>query len=262
MKMGSEAPKLALPLQKSTPVEDLSGYSILLYGEPKVGKTSLAAEFPENMFLMFEPGARALSVYQVEMAEGPEGWAQFRKYLDLLEKDKRFKTVTVDTLDIAAKCCLHWVCEEEGFDHPADEGYGKGWDKVNSEFNTQIRRLLKMPGKGVIFTSHAAEKDIKTKIGEEYTKIVPTMANSARASAEALVDIWAYMSHEKEGRMIQVRGDGHVSAGHRLQGDHFAGLTKIPAGKTSAEAYKNFTDAFYNRLGRPSTKPVMKLGKK
>lgn len=257
---GLEKPSLLrLPTELSVPVQDLGGYSILLYGEPKVGKTSLCAEFPDNVFLMFEPGARALAVHQVELAEGAEGWKQFKKYLDLLEKDKRFRTVTMDTVDIAAKACLHYVCEEEGFEHPSDEGYGKGWDKVNTEFNLQIRRILKLD-KGVIFTSHAAEKDIKTRLGEEYTKIVPTMSNSARAVCEALVDIWIFMRHEKSGeRSMQIRGDGHVSAGHRLQGNFFAGLDKIPAGKTAKEAYNNLVAAFHNKFTETKHKPKLRI---
>ena len=234
---------LTLPEEMSAPVTELGGYSILLYSEPKAGKTSLAAQFPDNMFFMFEPGARALSVYQRE----DKNWVEFRSYLSLMEKTKRFKTVTIDTVDIAYQMCQTYVCKENGWDHPSDGDYGKGWSAVKNEFISQINRVLKLQ-RGVIFTSHAAEKEIKSKIGTEYTKIVPTMSNGARDVCEALVDIWVYMFHEGGSRSMRVRGNEEVAAGHRLQGNHFQGLEVIPAGKDAETAYRNLVDAFNNKL--------------
>jgi hypothetical protein len=253
-------PGLTLPEELSAPITDLSGFSILLYGEPKCGKTSLAAEFEENLFLMFEPGARALSVYQREVRT----WSEFRTYIGLIEKTPRFKTLTVDTIDLAHQMCLEHVCKENGWDHPSDGEYGKGWNAVKSEFLGQISRLLKLK-RGVIFTSHAAEKDIKSRVGNEYTKIVPTMPNGARDICEALVDIWIYMYHEKGERYMRIRGNEEVAAGHRLQGHHFQGLEVIPAGKDAKTAYTNLVDAFNNKLvlGAPAVAaPKLSIGKK
>lgn len=252
-------PALTLPDAMSAPIVDLSGYSMLVYGEPKCGKTSLAAEFPENMFFMFEPGARALSVYQREV----RSWKEFREYIGLVEKSDRFKTLTVDTVDLAYQMCLDWVCKENGWLHPSDAEYGKGWNAVKSEFLSQINRMLKLQ-RGVIFTSHAAEKDIKTRLGEEYTRIVPTMANGARDICEALVDIWLYMYHEKGERMMRIRGNEQIAAGHRLQGHHFQGLEVIPAGLDARTAYTNLVAAFNNKYAPsmvPATTPKLTIKK-
>ena len=256
-KIAPQGSALKLPTEPSTPETDLGMYSILLYGEPKVGKTSLAAQFPDVFGLMFEPGARALKMYQQEV----HSWVDFKSYLDLLEKSpSRFKTLLVDTVDVAYQNCLAYVCKQEGFDHPADEGYGKGWNKVNTEFNSQVRRILKM-GRGVIFTSHAAEKDIKTRLGEEYTKIVPTMTGGARATCETLVDIWVYMAHDKVGRTLRLRGNDHIACGHRLQ-ENFVGLETIPAGKDARTAYENLVAAFNNKLKlEPAPRVKLQLGK-
>jgi len=35
---------------------DLSGYSVLLYGTPKSGKTTLASKFPKALVFAFEKG--------------------------------------------------------------------------------------------------------------------------------------------------------------------------------------------------------------
>ena len=245
-----------LPAEISVPSSCLGDYSVLLYGEPKVGKTSLAACFPEVLGLMFEPGAKALRMYQSPI----KIWEDFCSVLDQLEKTGRFKSILIDTVDEAYKRCLAYVCQKEGFDSPSDEGYGKGWSKVNNEFSLQITRLLHLR-RGIIFTSHAAERDIKTRLGEEYTKIVPTMSGGARSFCEALVDVWLYMYHDKAGeRMLRIRGNDHIAAGHRLQ-ENFKGIELIPAGKDARAAYDNLVAAFNNNLQKPeSARPRLRLG--
>ncbi|MEK7093365.1 MAG: ATP-binding protein [Patescibacteria group bacterium] len=240
---GVLANPLTLPTELSTIVTDLSGHSVLIYSEPKAGKTSLCAQFPDNMFFMFEPGAKSIAVYQREV----RNWTEFQTYIGLVEQSGRFKTVTIDTIDVAYTMCMAWVCKENGWEHASDGEYGKGWNAVRAEFSKQINRVLKL-GRGVIFTSHAVEKDIKSKLGDgEYTRIVPTMSGQARDICEALVDIWIYMYHEKGQRMMRIRGNEQIAAGHRLQGDYFKDLEVIPAGNDAKTAYTNLTNAFHNK---------------
>lgn len=255
IKPGKEPEKLSLPLSLSVPKTSLSDYSILLYGQEKIGKTDLAAQFEENFFMMFEPGARALSVYQAEI----QNWTEAEQYVALLKKEKdRFRTLTWDTCDIAYNMCLKQTCIDEGFDHPSDEGYGKGWSKVNSRFAELVNMSLKL-NRGVIFTSHAAEKEITTRLGDKYSRIVPTMSGGARNVIEALVDIWIYLYYDKAGeRWMRIRGNDQVAAGHRLQ-NHFKGIERIPMGRNAKEAYTNLVAAFENNLGGEPANPVRKL---
>ena len=39
---------------------DLRGYSVFFYGDPKTGKTTTAAHFPESLLLAFEKGYNAI----------------------------------------------------------------------------------------------------------------------------------------------------------------------------------------------------------
>lgn len=39
---------------------DLRGYSVFFYGDPKTGKTTTAARFPESLLLAFEKGYNAI----------------------------------------------------------------------------------------------------------------------------------------------------------------------------------------------------------
>lgn len=244
--------ELILPKDVSTPSERLGDYSVLLYGLEKVGKTTLAARFPKALFLMFEPGGKALSIYQMAMTN----WPTFKKTLKLLEKDRRFNTIVVDTVDIAFKMCERTTCRKMGIEHPSDEDWGKGWNAIRDEFTERMALLLSL-GKGVVLISHASEKEIKKRDGDKYHVISPTMAGQAKSVIQPMVDIWCYYTIEKGRRVLVVRGDDHVMAGVRPENAFMHNgkpLTQIDMGASADEAYKNFTDAFANRYVPPVRK--------
>lgn len=237
--------RLTLPLQPSVPSSDLGDFIILLYGLPKIGKTTLAAQFPGAFFLMFEPGGKSLAIYQREV----RNWDDFIQYVKLIESDTRFKTVVLDTVDIAWKMCEDAVCRQMGISHPGDEDYGKGWARVADEFTKWISRLNKA-GKGVIFISHAKEKQITRRSGASSDRIVPTMAGGARRVIEPMADIFGYYEYGDDGEhQLRVRGDDLVTAGTRLT-EHFKDIEDvIPMGNSPQEAYRNFMRAFDNERG-------------
>jgi hypothetical protein len=237
-----------LSYQKSEPAKKLSDYSILLYGQEKIGKTTFAAEFPNPYFFMFEPGGKDLSVHKSDIQD----WAHFRHLLKQIEADKKFDNVIFDTADVASIMCDRYVCEINGVSDVDEMDFGKGWRKLRLEFSTCVQRLLKS-GKGVLFISHSTEKEFKTKTGSKITRVVPTMSKQAREILDPIVDIWAYYRYNGKQREIVLRGDEEVSAGHRTR-NHFLGVTTIPAGTNEGEAYQNFVAAFENRLSSPATK--------
>ena len=249
---------LALPTSKSTPSTRLGDYSTLLYGPEKVGKTTMASMFPKTVFLMFEPGGKALSIYQQPVTN----WASAKKLLRLLERDRRFDTVVVDTVDIAFKMCERAMCRKLGIEHPSDEDWGKGWNKIRDEF-TEWASTLMLLGKGVILISHAVEREIKQRNGERYHVVGPTMAGQARSVIQPMVDIWCYYQFKNGRRSLVIRGDDHITAGVRPV-DRFLHngkpLSEIDMGASSSEAYKNFVDAFANTYVPPRVAAPKKEG--
>lgn len=238
--------ELALPTAVSTPSDRLQDYSILLFGEKKIGKTSLASMFPRTFFLMTEPGGKALSIYQRPVTT----WKEFLGYLKLLKKDSRFDTVVVDTIDLLFKLAERHALQRLGISHPSEEDWGKGWSAVRDTFTPGIQELLSL-GKGVIMISHAVEREIKKRSGERYDRIQPTLGGQGRDVVEGMVDIWCYYHYDGKQRMLQIKGDDHVSAGHRLQDSHFRWKGKevelVSMGTSKEEAFKNLIDCFNNQ---------------
>lgn len=248
----SEKLELTLPTALSEPMENLGDYSILLFGAKKIGKTNLAAMFPDNFMMMTEPGGKALRLYQRPVTT----WAEFQGYVKLLERDKRFKTQTVDIVDLLAKLAEKHACRRLGIDHPSEEDWGKGWAAVRDEFTTWMQRLLNN-GKGTILISHATEREVKQRKGGSYHVISPTLSGQARDILEGMVDIFAYFDYEDDRRVLTIRGSENIAAGNRLR-THFRwngiDVPQIDMGTSAEEGYKNLVDCFNNKY--PYTPPV------
>lgn len=252
----SGTPDMTLPTKKSIPVTALQEYVTLLYGAKKIGKTTLAAQFDSALFLMFEAGGKALSIFQMPVRT----WAQAMGITNKLLTDTRFKTVVIDTVDLAFKACETAVCKRMGIDHPSEGEWGRGYSAVRDEFVRWLGALAST-GKGVVLISHATEREIKTKSGRKYDRIQPTMSGQARDIVEGFVDIWAYYDYDDDRRILTIRGDDHILAGHRLDGRFmYKGkeVRTIDMGQSPAEAYANFLAAFNNqyRVASDDTVPA------
>lgn len=212
---------LALPDEPKEPDHDLSHYTMLLYGREKIGKTTVLSSFPDAIFFATEPGTKGLRIFEFNHEDGGvKNWDIFRKGVELLEKNPgKFKTVVIDTVDRAYDMCLDWVCENKGIEYPGTdsdgkEDFGKSWRAVKTEFMEMMHRISQS-GRGICLTSHAKETTIKTKSGDKYDRIFPTMGNQARAIVEAMVDLFFYAEYIKDQRVLICKGDETIWAGAR-----------------------------------------------
>ena len=167
---------------------DLSGYSVLLYGTPKSGKTTIASKFPKALVFAFEKGYSAIPGI---MAMPVNSWREFRSYLvDLKDEDTKemYKTIVIDTADIAYDYCCEYICNQEGKDNTADIPYGKGYQLVMREFDKCIRKILQMDY-GLVLISHAQDVTLKDEQGVEYQQMMPTLDKRGRLVCERTCDI-------------------------------------------------------------------------
>jgi hypothetical protein len=256
----SEKVEFALATEASEPSTRLGDYIMLLFGEKKIGKTTLASLFDKAYFVRTESGTKALRVYGSDITS----WDMAKAFLKAIRKDKRFGTVVIDTIDMLYRYCEQAVCRKLGIDDPSEEEWGRGWRAIRSEFEPWLAALA-ATGKGLILISHANEQEIKTRTGERYHKVMPTMPKQARDIIEAMVDIWACYTYDGRTRVLILRGDDHVSAGHRLT-ENFRtpdgeDVEMINMGHSAEEAHKRFVAAFNNRYV-PDGKEERPVGKK
>lgn len=168
-----------LPEAKTAPSIDPLRKKLIVWGPPKVGKSTLVAGLDENvLFLATEPGLDAMEVFKVDIAT----WEGFRRVCAEIAATVEAGTFThpliaIDTVDALALLCAEDVLTglaggKTGFLHASDFDYGKGWSAIETEFKLRIAKLCNL-GVGVVFISHLKEGTVKKPNGLEVTKLGP-----------------------------------------------------------------------------------------
>ena len=150
---------------------DLSGYITYIYGPGGAGKTTFGVQAPGALLLAFERGYNALPGV---LAQDITTWGQMKEVLRELKKPEvkaAFKTIIVDTVDIASVLCEKYICSQLGIENIGDGGWStNGWAKVKREWE-QTFRAITMDGYAVVFISHSKDKTFKPKNGNEYIRL-------------------------------------------------------------------------------------------
>lgn len=210
-----------LNLQPHKVSRDMRGYSVLFYGEPKSGKTTIASKFPQSLLLAFEKGYNALAGVK---AQPINSWAEFLKVLRQLKDEKvkeMFETIIIDTADIAYNYCEKYICANNGVDTVADIPYGKGYGLIGTEFDEKLRSIVQM-GYGIVLISHATDKTFTDEAGNQYNKIVPTLDKRANNIVSRMTDIIGYSRAVTDDQgnnktMLFIRGTQRYEAGSRFK---------------------------------------------
>jgi AAA domain-containing protein len=241
---------LELPADVSVPSEDIGDYTWLVYGERKIGKTSLCARFADPFFIMFEPGGRGLSIKQ----QFVQTWPQFLEVIELLEQKPDYcQTVVIDTGYMCYERCFQWGLKEMGIDDPHDASWGAAYKLIEKEFTAAYERLEAL-GLGMAVTAHSEVREVKHRSGLTYDKMTLQLSKAATRWFAGTLDVIAYYHFDENGRrMLTIAGSSEIEAGARCEG-HFKyegtgnPIETIPMGDSADEAYKNLSDAFKNQL--------------
>ena len=213
-----------LNIQPHKVSRDLSGYITFIYGPAKVGKTSLAMQMPSPLLIAFEKGYSALPGV---MAQDVTTWGEMKQVYRELKKPEVqavYKTIVIDTVDIAADLCQKYICAQLGIDNMGDGGWGtNSWSKYKREFEDVFRGLTMM-GYAVVFISHSKTGTDKDQNGKESGFIKPTTQSSALQIIENMTDLYAYAriyldANGEEKRVLTLRspaGSG-ISCGSRFK---------------------------------------------
>jgi len=151
---------------------------------PKIGKSTFCANSDNALFLATEAGLNNLSVYQVPIAT----WGEFLDACQQIAAGQHgFKTIIIDTIDNLYKMCVTHILQKHNLQHESDAPFGKGYALINGAFEKVLTALSLLPY-GLIMTSHAQEKEVKTPTGAE-TRISPTLPNGARKIVLGMADL-------------------------------------------------------------------------
>jgi hypothetical protein len=210
-----------LNIQPTVISRDLKGKYILIYGKPKVGKTTLASRFPKNLLIAFEKGYNAIDNI---IAQDVATWSDFKLVLRQLEKpeaQEKFDTITIDTATIAYEKCEQFICAQNGVQSIADIPWGQGYSKTKQEFENCLRKIT-MLGYGLVLISHIETRKEKVDDEHEIEILAPSMPKRCYEVVNQIVDIIGYISTEwdDEGnsqRWLYTRQTPRIMAGSRFK---------------------------------------------
>ena len=210
-----------LSLKPTTISRDLKGKFVCIYSLPKVGKTSMACQFPKNLLLGFEHGWNAIAG---AMAVDITKWADYKQVLRQLEQPaarEMYDTITIDTVGLAWQMCEDFVCAQNGVQKISDIPWGGGYTACKKEFENCLRKITQL-GYGLVIIAHVERRIEKRADDSEVEILGPAIPKRAYEIVNQLVDIIGYIdiTWDEEGnseRWLYTRKTPTIMAGSRFK---------------------------------------------
>lgn len=120
---------------------------IVVYGVEGIGKTTLAAHFPDPLFIDTEGGSSHIDVARIDPA--PRTWEALLQTVDAVRAERPCSTLVIDTADWAERLCSEHVCAKGGKSSIEDWGYGKGYVMMAEEFGRLLDKLTELAESGI-----------------------------------------------------------------------------------------------------------------
>jgi hypothetical protein len=186
--------------------------SLLLYGAPKVGKTTALSQLKDCLIIDTEGGANMIEGY-VETIKSRE------ELIDLLQEAQKghdYRYVAIDTIDKIATWAEKSVCKEENVVNIADLPFGKGFGLVREKVLNTVS-ILKDIFPHVIIIGHRkwarAIVDGKSIVEPESLDLTGKLKNMLMADCDAIG--YVYRDDEKDNLMVTFKANDALEAGSR-----------------------------------------------
>lgn len=119
----------------------------LIYGPEGIGKSTLAAMWPNPIFIDLEGGTNQLPVVRLE---SPSSWSMLRAELTAIKnREVPCSTVVIDTMDAAERMCAEYIMARDGKKSIEEWGYGKGYTLLQEEFGRLLDYLTDTAASGI-----------------------------------------------------------------------------------------------------------------
>lgn len=184
---------MAISLESLQRGRSLRAPKIVVYGGPKIGKSTFAAGAPNPVFIQTEEGLDALDVVKFPMAES---FDQVMGALAALATEEHvFETVVLDSLDWTEPLIWAHVAKAHSVRHIEEIGYGKGYVEALvhwRELLDALDYLRNERGMAVVIIAHDEIRKMQPPDGEPYDYAALKLHRRAGDLVEEWADVIGY----------------------------------------------------------------------
>lgn len=194
------------------------GLKVVLYGAEGVGKSSLAARFPNPIFIDTEGSTDGMDVRRLPK---PTSWQMFRDEVTfILQSGAPCGSLIIDTFDWAEQLCINDLCAQHKKNGIEDFGYGNGYVYEREEIGRFLTLLeeVTLRGINVVISCHAATRkyELPEELGQ-YDRWELKLGKKTGSQISPLVKEWAdmvlFLNYKTHVYATDDKGKKHKAAG-------------------------------------------------
>lgn len=199
---------------------------LLIYGPEGIGKTTMASQMPNPVFVDVEDGSGHLYVRRMPV---PPSWdVLMDECRSIAESPEDCMTIVVDSADAAERLCWQKVCQRAKKDSIEAWGYGKGYVVAAEEY----RKLLEVldtciaVGVNVVLIAHSQMRKFERpdeagaydRFEVKLNKHVAAMTKEW-ADAVLFLDYETFVSVDEQGKGKATGGKRIIRTSHNVSWD-------------------------------------------
>ena len=217
-----------------------SAVRVTIYGSEGVGKSTLAAAFPEPLFVDIEDGTKQLDVARTSCSD----WRELQSIIKEVYADPAIcKTLVIDTIDRAEMLLTAQLLDEGHCDsiEKYAGGFGKGYTSMAEHFQKDLLwELDKLISKGinVVLIAHAAMRKFESPEDPPYDRWELKVSKKVAPIVKEWSDLLLFCNYQT--MVVDENGRGKVKG----------------SGKRMMHANHKPTYDAKNRFGLPDDMPL------
>lgn len=189
---------MAFDLSSITRGKRLRAPKVVIYGPPKIGKTTFAVSAPASIGILTEDGIDAIEATAFPLAKT---YDDVLSALHVLQNEQHeFQSVFVDSLDWLEPLILAKICAEQRVKNIEDIGYGKGYimaDDVWRGFFSELDKLRNERNMTIICIAHEQINKVRNPtLSEDYDAYSLKLNKRAVAIINEWADVIGFCAHE------------------------------------------------------------------